>query len=262
MKKLLLNNQALAIIVIFSILALIAPFTLTREGPKWFDFTTTGEIGDTIGGLTAPFIGILNALLLFVTLRRQEEQIKMQREETENQKRHRQEDIITALIDRKTDLMNRVLVSLTLTIDYIPDSEKFGIDLADDIRGSYTGIYSLHIVYNYLFNESHPMLGYFKISPVEWSHFFTQMNFAIIEAGMALSKNYNSTLPDMVKKTNFEYITSQVTDIFILYGQVQLYSETYPNDPALKKLQISSLLDFKPKVDALLTLDPLPGFNA
>ena len=34
-------------------------------------FDHIGEIGDTIGGLTAPVIGLLNAVLLYLTLREQ-----------------------------------------------------------------------------------------------------------------------------------------------------------------------------------------------
>ena len=35
------------------------------------NFTETGNVGDTIGGITAPFIGMLNVFLLFITLRAQ-----------------------------------------------------------------------------------------------------------------------------------------------------------------------------------------------
>lgn len=37
----------------------------------WIDFSNTGEIGDTIGGLTAPVIGIIGAWLVFLSFREQ-----------------------------------------------------------------------------------------------------------------------------------------------------------------------------------------------
>lgn len=43
-------------------------FTLPLE---LTDFTGTGEIGDTIGGITAPFINVLGAILVFLALKAQ-----------------------------------------------------------------------------------------------------------------------------------------------------------------------------------------------
>lgn len=37
----------------------------------WFDYNNTGQIGDTIGGLTAPIIGIFSALLIYLSFRAQ-----------------------------------------------------------------------------------------------------------------------------------------------------------------------------------------------
>ena len=55
-----------------TVFAVCAPFLYTR--PIFGDeviFDHIGEIGDTIGGLTAPVIGLLNAVLLYLTLREQ-----------------------------------------------------------------------------------------------------------------------------------------------------------------------------------------------
>lgn len=51
-------------------LCLITPLIFTL--PSGFvDFSTTGSIGDTIGGITAPFINILGAILIFLALKAQ-----------------------------------------------------------------------------------------------------------------------------------------------------------------------------------------------
>ena len=56
----------------FDSLCCLCSFLYTR--PIFGDeviFDHIGEIGDTIGGLTAPVIGLLNAVLLYLTLREQ-----------------------------------------------------------------------------------------------------------------------------------------------------------------------------------------------
>lgn len=48
------------------------PFLFTRTAVcDNLVFTETGQIGDTIGGITAPFIVIINIILLIITLRAQ-----------------------------------------------------------------------------------------------------------------------------------------------------------------------------------------------
>ena len=58
-------NYSIPFFVIFT---LFMPFLLTRKSFGLFDFTKTGSIGDTIGGITAPIIGIFGALLVYRSL--------------------------------------------------------------------------------------------------------------------------------------------------------------------------------------------------
>jgi uncharacterized membrane protein len=60
-------------------LSLALPFILTRSA-IWagFDFSQTGQIGDTIGGITAPILGLLSAILLFVSIKEQQKNNKIQ----------------------------------------------------------------------------------------------------------------------------------------------------------------------------------------
>lgn len=67
-----MNKKILSIITI--VVVVIAPFILTRSSiSDIFDFSSTGEIGDTIDGTTAPIIGLISIILLYRTL---QEQIK------------------------------------------------------------------------------------------------------------------------------------------------------------------------------------------
>ena len=54
------------------IIILIIPFLLTREYfCNLFNFSSTGQIGDTIGGTTAPFLNLIGAILIFYALKAQ-----------------------------------------------------------------------------------------------------------------------------------------------------------------------------------------------
>ena len=55
---------ATMMILLGFVLILTLPYILTRNH-GWFDFTETGQIGDTIGGITAPFIAVCSAYITF-----------------------------------------------------------------------------------------------------------------------------------------------------------------------------------------------------
>jgi len=95
------------------ILLLVLPILLTL--PAWWraaDFSKTGDIGDTIGGITAPIIGLLSTVLLFITIRLQwiglmEERRHRQEDAVESEKRHREvQDLIDIkyILERITEL--------------------------------------------------------------------------------------------------------------------------------------------------------------
>jgi len=89
----LISEHVGAIIVVVIIILIIAPSLLTSSQINWLsdfaifrnlDFRETGQIGDTIGGITAPFIGVLSIILLYITLY---EQRKINKEQVEFNKR-------------------------------------------------------------------------------------------------------------------------------------------------------------------------------
>lgn len=65
-------------IILFSVLIMFVPFVLTRNGWECFDFSNTGQIGDTIGGITAPFVGILGSFLVYLGFKEQIKSNKIQ----------------------------------------------------------------------------------------------------------------------------------------------------------------------------------------
>lgn len=69
MKNYCWNKCLIAVIVIF---IFVAPVLFTRPALfGCFDFSSTGQIGDTIGGITAPIIGLVSIFLLYLTLKGQ-----------------------------------------------------------------------------------------------------------------------------------------------------------------------------------------------
>lgn len=86
MNKLKLGHYVILIIGVIGVV--LAPWLFTRpyHGDwSFFDFSLTGQIGDTIGGITAPIVGLVSILLLWWTLRAQlkfnEEQDKINKEQ-------------------------------------------------------------------------------------------------------------------------------------------------------------------------------------
>ena len=57
-------KQSKIILVVGIILVIISPILLTREF-GWISFEDTGQIGDTIGGITAPIVNLIGAVLVY-----------------------------------------------------------------------------------------------------------------------------------------------------------------------------------------------------
>ena len=73
------NNVRLILLSIASVFTFFLPFLLTRDwlnGYGDFYTATAANIGQTIGGITAPFVGLLGAWLLYLTLMAQTKESK------------------------------------------------------------------------------------------------------------------------------------------------------------------------------------------
>ena len=87
----------LAVILLFIIVGICwLPYLLTQH--SIIDFTKTGQIGDTIGGIMGPFVGILAAVLTFMAFwiqyqANEEQRLAIENNKTEIQKQHQQYEI-------------------------------------------------------------------------------------------------------------------------------------------------------------------------
>lgn len=79
------NNMILLVIGITFILLSLYIFTRPAYFESW-DFSNTGQIGDTIGGITAPIINLLGALLVYISFQEQVKANKIQMTALENEK--------------------------------------------------------------------------------------------------------------------------------------------------------------------------------
>ncbi len=71
------KNKFLYLIFGFLIISIATPFLFTLPAPfEWMVLTGAGDIGDTIGGITSPFLGAISAILIFCAFK---EQVKANR---------------------------------------------------------------------------------------------------------------------------------------------------------------------------------------
>lgn len=68
----LITTKEIIVFSIIGLLLLFLPLLLTQNAflPR-FNFTNSGQIGDTIGGTTAPFIGFFAAVLVYLSFQQQ-----------------------------------------------------------------------------------------------------------------------------------------------------------------------------------------------
>ncbi|WP_282055678.1 hypothetical protein [Maribacter luteus] len=100
-KKLVLLTIILGLLSFLSVLLFTMPTLWQR-----LDLTNTSGIGDTIGGITAPVLGIISIVLLYVTLNRQIDSIN-------DQKLKNESDIIFMLLNQLESEYNQIYMSGT-----------------------------------------------------------------------------------------------------------------------------------------------------
>jgi hypothetical protein len=106
------SRLAYIFLVIGLLFVIFAPYLFTQLSTnRVFDFSNTGQIGDTIGGITAPFINLIAVLLIYFSFRQQllsnEMQIGLINNEKEERKKTKELELINlAYNDLKTYVDN------------------------------------------------------------------------------------------------------------------------------------------------------------
>jgi len=79
--------------LLFLLAIIIGPIIFTQDWSS-IDFSNTGEIGDTIGGITAPIIGFVSAVLVYLAFDAQVKANNRIQDQIELEQRRRREDIV------------------------------------------------------------------------------------------------------------------------------------------------------------------------
>lgn len=121
MKKI---NEHLPTIMLFLALGLVlfsflAPWLFTFHGSSRFDFTETGQIGDTIGGLMNPFIALAGVIMTFVAFyiqKQANDQLAAKTDATENKQVEDKYSLIIADLEyMEADLKSRIAACENMT---------------------------------------------------------------------------------------------------------------------------------------------------
>lgn len=88
---------------------LLLPFIFVMDGPQWCDFSDKGQVGDVIGGTTAPFIAIVAAYLTFLAFWVQYQYNKKQRHDVEIE---RFERVLFEMISSQESITNSLVLEL------------------------------------------------------------------------------------------------------------------------------------------------------
>lgn len=119
--KIRLSKSEWILFIVFGIIIFFIPIILTSEFGL-ASFTNTGEIGDTIGGTTAPFLGFFGSILVYLALKAQieaNEQVRLQFEKQETDSKV--EKRIEYFKSRSNTILNEIN---NFYYSYIDDHQK------------------------------------------------------------------------------------------------------------------------------------------
>jgi len=208
----------------FIVLAIITPFIFTRNGLTWLDFTHTGPIGDTIGGLTAPIVGVLNAVLLYITLKRQDEQLKEQRIEIE--------------IDRKTDSVRYLIKELRFKVSHRDPYTKEFLPPVE-----YKSHAALSVAMT-MFSAEKQIIPYYHMDAKDWMEFSTDINQIIVNSIYVLNKNLHSNKNKNDKLSIFYDYKFVIVNVLTFVDEIKNYEKTYQHHSLYPNLFIDHLVKY------------------
>lgn len=115
--------------------AILAPIIFTLPGFECFNKTTTGQIGDTIGGTTAPFWGFLSVILLYLTFREQRVFNREQLSFNRTQQAASDYEILMKIRDNISSLCNAL--ELNIVHQKVPGKSQFkGASFIEELRNT------------------------------------------------------------------------------------------------------------------------------
>lgn len=138
-------------------LCLLTPILFTQP---WglMDFTNTGTIGDTIGGITAPFINILGAILVFLALKSQIEANLSLQEQVERQDQDKK-------LETESKQINQLYDNLKSSIDNFKYSTLDRWELGNTDQKELTGSEAIYKLFQDFYCDFHADEEEMKCNP-------------------------------------------------------------------------------------------------
>lgn len=155
------------LIIIFCIsvpLFFATPWIFTRTGFHWLNFTETGNIGSTIGGITAPFFSLLASVIVYFSFRAQiqmniTQQARMDAQEDEKKYEKQREVMMTlsnVIFKNSVTINNLFIMSFSSLYEDLEKAEFLEINVIKN--HSTRDIESKTTDFNMIYNLLHPIL--------------------------------------------------------------------------------------------------------
>ncbi|SFN60463.1 hypothetical protein SAMN05444143_1362 [Flavobacterium succinicans] len=191
------NNDTIGIIVIILIIVFLIPYLFTRSVFKEYNFSDTGEIGDTIGGITSPFINGIAAILVYIAFKEQKKSNDILTEEINIEKNKELENLET--------LKKVILYDLNVRIK--PGAERIIIEIRkclEELEDTNIKYYNDHVDFNDQIFKSNNLSSYLKIFNKEPKDFnvilniYNRVNFIYKHTPLQISFKYPTDKNNMV----------------------------------------------------------------
>ena len=196
------------LVCLFILISFFTPYLITNKSVIPIDFSQTGPIGDTIGGLMNPFVSIAGIIITFLAFYMQfranklqrelfNEQIKIEREQFREELEEQREQFTKNAVETKFYEMIKLhkenvndIFTTQLTVN--PDKTK--------------QISSIHGRKNFEFFLDEIGIAYYvakKIYKAESNEFCFQKAYSIIFHGISHTEDLKPTKPEEINYCNF-----------------------------------------------------------
>lgn len=208
------NSDTIGILAVIAVVVFLIPYLFTRSVFKEYNFSTTGQIGDTIGGLTSPFINGIAAILVYIAFKEQKRSNDILSEEINNEKIKEQDSL---------EMLKKVIL-YDLSIRIKPSAERIIVEIKkclEELEETKIKYYSDHIDFNDRIFKSNNLSDYLKIFNKDAKDFnlilniYNRVNFIYKHTPLQISFKYPTDKNNMVfievsKKRRKETITRHI----------------------------------------------------
>ncbi|MFA9190425.1 hypothetical protein AAGV28_03500 [Flavobacterium sp. FZUC8N2.13] len=199
--KIELSKNEWFLIVFFGVLILFTPYLITRN-LGLVSFVGTGEIGDTIGGITAPFLGFFGSVLVYLALKAQIDANEQVRKQFEKQE---EEGLINNRIEflkTKVSILREEINSFYFS--YMDDTQKGNVQ-----KFNYQGSQAIHKL---LVNSKNSFYGNKIRTPYELEPKLLELKSLLIYFKQTVSEVLNDTVINQNVKDEYVNILAFLFD--------------------------------------------------